>query len=113
MKFWLPLLLTLLMLPVLAGKPVASVKVTAHQYYDEYERKWYLVESICIERLSDPVECLEQNCGGVEMADLTLNELELNSEYRVRVRWEGGSSMEETYTVYEPGQINLWIDLPD
>jgi hypothetical protein len=105
-------ILMTLMLPVLAGEPVANVKLVAHEYFDEYAREWHQVESLCIREITDPGDCIEQDCGGAEMAEVTLEGLKMESQYQVMVRWDNGTTMEESYTVYEPGTVHLWVDVP-
>lgn len=99
-------------MPVTAGVSVANVKVVAHEYYDEYAREWHLVDSICIRELTGTCQYVEQECGGESQFEVELNGLPVETQYMVRVCWVNGTSKEETYTVYEAGQVNLWIDLP-
>lgn len=113
MRLWPFVLLLFLMLPATAGQPVADVKVTAYEYFDEYYRKYYPVESICIEQLNASCQCVAEELGGVTSAEAFLGGLEVDSQYRVVVTWQGGYSNEEIYTVWEPGTITLWIDTPD
>lgn len=113
MKFWPTLLLLFLFLPAVADEPVANIRVTAYAYYDEYEREWHQVDTICIRQIDDNCLCVEQVLGGVESAEAELAGLKMESQYVVRVTWLDGYSKEETYTVFETGNIDLWIDLPD
>lgn len=108
------LLLPLLLLTTAwARPPVANVKLIAHQYYDEYERKWHEVDFLCIQSVDNPIQCQEMRCGGVEMAEVTLEGLKPESRYRILVRWKNGAKREEIFTVYETGNLSHWIDLPD
>lgn len=114
MRYIALVLLLCLCLPAVANPPKsANVKVIAYAYYDEYEREWYQVKSLTIEQLDDRCETVEQTWCGVESAELCLDNLSVDSEYRVKVTWAHGHVAEEVYTVWEPGQINLWIDTPD
>lgn len=107
------LLLLLVIAPSWAKPPLTNVKLIAHQYYDEYERKWYEVDFICIQNVDNPIQCQEMRCGGVEMAEVTLEGLQRESRYRILVRWSNGAKKEEVFTVYESGNLSHWIDLPD
>ena len=114
MKNWSLLLIFLfLFLPATAGGPVADINIKAYEYFDDCSQEWQLVESVRIEQLNGRYDCVSQDCGGVENTELALNGLAVDSLYRVEVKWVNGASYDETYTVYESGSVNLWVDTPE
>jgi hypothetical protein len=113
MRYWCLVLLMALMLPALAGEPVANIKLIAFEYFDEVAREWYQIESISIREITGSGDYVERSFYGAEKAEATLQGLNVNSQYQVMVRWDNGTTMQESYTVYEPGNVQLWVDVPD
>lgn len=113
LKFCTLVIFLLLVLPATAGGPMANINIRACEYYDEYSREWHLVDSVSIEQLSGRWESVRQDCGGVASTELSMDGLVVNSEYRVEVKWVDGASFDETYTVFEGGRVDLWIEMPE
>lgn len=109
----LVLLVMLLAVPLVAKpRKTSNIKVYAFQYFDEYSRKWYLVEHLCVQQLTDEAICVEQSSSGEEMMEVYLSNLKIPGQYTVRVRWCNGQESNVTYTAYEAGEVLLWVDFP-